>query len=232
VKNLSKVRFNRNRRIALLAGVLIHTAPACGDAIVGRRYASDSSSGGSTDSVTIGTSAVSPQPSHGYPSGGSGYPSGSSSFANSLPTAGTGGLSEPTPTLVTSATGGYSSTSAVSYTIPEVGTGGIGGTDSTPPNTTFGTAGTMATSQHCVIGVAVNVNSIVCNPAPAIGDVDCNGVVNAVDALRVGQRAENLETPPFFEPAGDINCDGCLTTDDATLISNIDVGNLVPTSCP
>jgi hypothetical protein len=196
VKNLNKVRLSKNFSITLLASVLIHTALACGDAIVGRRYESDSSSGGSTEK------------------------------------AGAGGVTEPPPTQITGASGGHPSTFTVSYTAPEGGAGGLGGSYSTPPNTVLGTAGTKTSSQYCVIGVVVNATSIICDPAPAIGDVDCNGVVNAVDALRVGRRAENLETPPFFEPAGDINCDGCLTTDDATLISNIDVGNLVPTPCP
>jgi hypothetical protein len=244
------VRFIKDLNRALLAGVLIHTASACGDAVVGRRYESDPSSGGSTDSVTVGTSSMSPQPNHEHSNGDAGSGSGSGSGGSSnrggsggsqsssnsttsdFPQAGTGGVTTPNLTQITSASGGHSSTFTVSYTIPSAGAGGLGGSSSSPLYTGGGTAATTASSQYCIIGVAVNKSSAICDPAPTIGDVDCNGTVDAVDALIVARRAKHMETSPFFEPAGDVNCDGCLTEDDATLISNIDVGLLEPTRCP
>ncbi len=57
-------------------------------------------------------------------------------------------------------------------------------------------------------------------PAPGYcGDVDRNGVINAVDASIINQFI-NYGTPIPYPQAADCNCDSDITSDDATVITN------------
>lgn len=64
-----------------------------------------------------------------------------------------------------------------------------------------------------------------------MGDVDCNGTVDINDALKLAQLVERVQAHVLYEPAGDLNCDGCLTDDDATLIAAVTAGSYIAQPC-
>jgi hypothetical protein len=66
----------------------------------------------------------------------------------------------------------------------------------------------------------------------ALGDADCSGAINAVDALGVLRKAAGLSAPACVG-AADINCTGGLNSVDALLILRAAAGIIPkPTSCP
>jgi hypothetical protein len=65
-----------------------------------------------------------------------------------------------------------------------------------------------------------------------LGDVNCSGTLNAVDALGVLRKAAGLPAPPCTFN-GDVNCDGKLNAVDALLILRVAAGlNPQPVACP
>ncbi len=60
--------------------------------------------------------------------------------------------------------------------------------------------------------------------APAVGDVDCDGRMNSIDAVLVLQRDADLIASLPCQDAADVNADGAIDSLDATLILQYDVG--------
>jgi len=66
----------------------------------------------------------------------------------------------------------------------------------------------------------------------ALGDADCSGAINAVDALGVLRKSAGLSAPPCVG-AADVNCSGGLNSVDALLILRTSAGLIPkPTTCP
>jgi hypothetical protein len=66
----------------------------------------------------------------------------------------------------------------------------------------------------------------------ALGDADCSGVINAVDALGVLRKSAGLSAPACVG-AADVNCSGGLNSVDALLILRATAGLIPkPTTCP
>lgn len=62
--------------------------------------------------------------------------------------------------------------------------------------------------------------------AQEIGDVDGNGAVNIIDALKVAQYSVGLDVPGFDAGLADVNSDGTLNIVDALVIAQYYVGIL------
>lgn len=61
-------------------------------------------------------------------------------------------------------------------------------------------------------------------PGPEPGDVDNNGSIDIVDALRIAQFYVGLDPEPFYPEASDVNCDGVTDIIDALLVAQYYVG--------
>jgi len=229
---------NRLGQLAAVAGLLLQLTFACGDAVVGRKYDSanemrDVSMGAAGTPLQASLPTAMAQGGGAWDTrvklsrGGTlnqfGYTSSSAEAALFPATGGRPAKATISSNSGTSATTGTMLTGGTvpSSNAPSVGgesTGGSDASDVKPPT--------------CPAGAPVASSEKICADGTIKGDVDCNGVVNAVDALVVAQRAQGIPTAPIFEALGDIDCDGCLTEADATLISRISVGYAVDSACP
>jgi hypothetical protein len=65
-----------------------------------------------------------------------------------------------------------------------------------------------------------------------MGDVNCSGTVNAIDALGVLRKSAGLSAPPC-SGNGDLNCNGVQNSVDALLILRVSAGLMPqPVTCP
>jgi hypothetical protein len=65
-----------------------------------------------------------------------------------------------------------------------------------------------------------------------MGDVNCSGTVNSIDALGVLRRSAGLSAPAC-SGNGDVNCDGSQNAVDALLILRVSAGLMPqPVTCP
>lgn len=64
-----------------------------------------------------------------------------------------------------------------------------------------------------------------------LGDVDGNGVVNIVDALKIAQAYVGLDASPYNPAAADVDCNGTVNVVDALKVAQYYVGLLPSLSC-
>lgn len=245
-------------RIALIGVALLQSSLACNDAAVGRLWGADlgayagASSGGAQPALTTllpnasggsgsvasgGVKTSATQHPAGGAKGGASATAPTSTMTTSGGVTNSGGVTtNATPSSMGFATGGTVATTTV-VTAGVSGGGGAGSAGAASAGAasagTSGAAGSGAVTVAgvCPIGIKVHPSDGVCSTIPLPGDVDCNGVIDINDALELGQLVDHVQARVLYEPAGDLNCDGCLTDDDATLIAAITVGSFVAHPC-
>ncbi|HEY5955203.1 MAG TPA: dockerin type I domain-containing protein, partial [Polyangiaceae bacterium] len=105
--------------------------------------------------------------------------------------------------------------------------------DSTVAAGSSGQGGTQnrTSTMWCAAGVPVTKTGAAC-AGTLLGDADCSGAIDIVDALIVARYAKQMAVQTISAEAGDVNCDGCLTEEDANRISEYGVVSYTPFVCP
>lgn len=91
-------------------------------------------------------------------------------------------------------------------------------------NKLYERAGTLATVSLTLAMLASYTRADAANSGQTLGDVDCNGSANSIDAALILQKTARLINTLACEDAGDVNNDGLLNAVDAALILQKDAG--------
>jgi hypothetical protein len=117
--------------------------------------------------------------------------------------------------------------------VPSFGTIFVDATVSTDGNTATGTwtasngsSGDYSAERHAEPGVATPTSTTPTPPLPPLGDANCDGGANSVDAALVLQFDAGLIDSLACESAADVNGDGSVNSVDAALILQLDAGLL------